>query len=164
MKYLTKIKFIYLIIALTLSTLGNAQISKAEIRATGLTCSMCSNAINKQLQSLQEVENVDIDLNTNTFIVTLKKGNSVTPVVLKQQVEKAGFFVGSLVLSVDSKSLNNYINVEKSKIPNSGKIQIQILDKGFVTDKEFKKLSKKYKEFASYLANNQKDYHFKVIN
>ena len=34
----------------------NAQISKAEIVATGLTCSMCSNAINKQLKSLTEVD------------------------------------------------------------------------------------------------------------
>ncbi len=164
MKYLNNIKYIYLIIALSLITLGNAQISKAEIRATGLTCSMCSNAINKQLQSLQAVENVDIDLNTNTFIVTLKKRNSVTPAVLKEKVEKAGFFVGSLVVSVDSKSLNNYINIEESKIPDADNVQIQILDKGFVTDKEFKKLTKKYKNSASYLANNQKQYHFKVIN
>lgn len=164
MKYSNKINFIFLIVTLFVTTVGNAQISKAEIRATGLTCSMCSNAINKQLESLREVEAVDIDLNTNTFIVTLKQGNSLSPAVFKNQVEKAGFFVGSLVLSVDSKSLNQYINVEKSKIPNSGKVQIQILDKGFVTDKEFKKLSKKYKDSASYLANNQKEYHFKVIN
>ena len=46
-----------------------AQLTKVEIVATGLTCSMCSNAINKQLKTLTDVEKVDIDLNTNTFIV-----------------------------------------------------------------------------------------------
>lgn len=164
MKNINKYHFVYLIVALFVTTLGNAQIAKAEIRATGLTCSMCSNAINKQLESLQDVENVDIDLNTNTFVVTLKQGNSLTPSVFKKQVEKAGFFVGSLVLSVDSKSLNKYINIEDDKIPDTDIIQIQILDKGFVTEKEFKKLSKKYKSSESYLASNEDQYHFKVIN
>jgi hypothetical protein len=47
---------------------SNAQISKVEIRATGLTCSMCSNAIYKQLESIPEVETVETDLNTNTLL------------------------------------------------------------------------------------------------
>ena len=46
---------------------SNAQIVKADIIATGLTCSMCSKSIYKQLTSLPEVESVDTDLNTNTF-------------------------------------------------------------------------------------------------
>jgi copper chaperone CopZ len=64
-----------------------AQISKAEI-ATGLTCSMCSNAINKQLKTLPEVVTVETDLNTNTFTVTLKEGD-LSPKVFKEKV--AGF-------------------------------------------------------------------------
>ncbi len=71
---------------------ANAQISKAEIRATGLTCSMCSNAINKQLKALPEVANITTDLNTNTFTVTLNENTSITPKTFKQSVEKAGFF------------------------------------------------------------------------
>jgi copper chaperone CopZ len=71
---------------------SNAQIIKAEIRATGLTCSMCSNAINKQLKSMLEVANVETDLNTNTFTVTLKEGNDLSPKVFKEKVEKAGFY------------------------------------------------------------------------
>jgi copper chaperone CopZ len=54
-----------------------AQISKAEIIATGLTCSMCSNAINKQLKTLPEVVTVETDLNTNTFTVT-REGNDLS--------------------------------------------------------------------------------------
>jgi copper chaperone CopZ len=63
-----------------------AQISKAEIVATGLTCSMCSNAINKQLKSLAEVDSVVIDLNTNTFVVHLNKESKCQP----RDVERKG--------------------------------------------------------------------------
>jgi copper chaperone CopZ len=67
-----------------------AQISKAEIIATGLTCSMCSNAINKQLKTLPEVVTVETDLNTNTFTVTLKEGNDLSQKYLRKS-GKAGF-------------------------------------------------------------------------
>ena len=92
-------------IILMFSIKSNAQIVKAEIRATGLTCSMCSNAINKQLKSMPEVANVETDLNTNTFTVTLKEGNSLTPKVFKEKVEKAGFFIGSLVLTTKTETI-----------------------------------------------------------
>ncbi|MFN6071294.1 MAG: heavy-metal-associated domain-containing protein, partial [Bacteroidota bacterium] len=49
-----------------------AQVKKAEIIATGLTCSMCSNAIYKQLNTIVGVDSVLTDLNTNTFTVFLK--------------------------------------------------------------------------------------------
>ncbi len=143
---------------------SNAQIVKAEIIATGLTCSMCSNSINKQLKSLAEVESVETDLNTNTFTVVMKPNTNVSPKIFKENVEKAGFFVGSLVLSIDSKSLENFINIEQKEIPMSKEIQVQIVDKGFVTDKEYKKLSKKYKNLETYASNNQDDYHFKILN
>ena len=66
-------------IALLFATISNAQFNKAEIVATGLTCSMCSNAINKQLKSLADVANVEIDLNTNTFTVYMKKNAKISP-------------------------------------------------------------------------------------
>ena len=59
-----KVHIIIASIILMFSLKSNAQIIKAEIRATGLTCSMCSNAINKQLKSMLEVANVETDLNT----------------------------------------------------------------------------------------------------
>ena len=142
----------------------NAQISKAEIRATGLTCSMCSNAINKQLKSLPEVVNVETDLNTNTFTVTLKENSTVSPKTFKENVEKAGFFIGSLVLTSKAISVKNekYIQVENKTI-DSDQVTFQVLDKGYVTDKEFKKLSKSLKKVATYLANNEDDFHIKVL-
>lgn len=141
---------------------GNAQISKAEIVATGLTCSMCSNAINKQLKSMPEVESVSTDLNTNTFTVQLKTNNTLTPKALKNSIEKTGFFIGSLVLTVDLGAVNGqenekvqnqsgtYVFVEKAK-KSSGPMQVQLLNEGFVTKKEFKKSAKMLAKYADVL-------------
>ncbi len=144
---------------------ANAQISKAEIRATGLTCSMCSNAINKQLKALPEVANITTDLNTNTFTVTLNENTSITPQTFKQSVEKAGFFIGSLLLTSKTSSIKNekYIVVD-AKTMDSEEVTYQVLDKGYVTDKEYKKLSKSLKKMGTYLANNEDDFHIKILN
>ena len=154
-----------LALVLLFTTTSNAQISKAEIRATGLTCSMCSNAINKQLKSLSEVENVEIDLNTNTFVVTLSDSNSLQPSVFKEKVEKAGFFIGSLVLTVSPETIKNSSFIVVNDKENTSKaVQIQVLDKGYVTDKEFKKLVKSYKNSTTFNNNNEADFHVKILN
>jgi copper chaperone CopZ len=160
------IKSVLLIVLVTLcSTTSNAQIAKAEIQATGLTCSMCSNAINKQLKSLADVEDVAIDLNTNTFTVTLKDNNSLKPSVFKENVEKAGFFIGSLILTVQPETIANkpYVIVN-GKAGTNKVVQIQVLDKGYVTDKEFKKLAKSYKNSTTYNNNSEADFHVKIVN
>ena len=159
-------KYSVLIALMTLfSITSQAQIAKAEIQATGLTCSMCSNAINKQLKSLAEVENVEIDLNTNTFTVILKENNTLKPSIFKENVEKAGFFIGSLILTVKPETIAEkpYVLVD-GKANTDKTIQVQVLDKGYVTDKTFKKLSKSYKNSTTYNTNSEADFHVKIIN
>ena len=153
----------------------DAQISKAEIVATGLTCSMCSNAINKQLKSLAEVDSVVIDLNTNTFVVHIKKESNASPRILKERVEKAGFFVGSMIVSMSFENLDvtNNFKIEKDGLAMvfvetkaktlNGESQVKIMDKGFVTQKEFKKLSKSLSKYPTYIEGNEDDYHVKVM-
>ena len=159
-----KVHIIIASIILMFSLKSNAQIIKAEIRATGLTCSMCSNAINKQLKSMLEVANVETDLNTNTFTVTLNEGNNLSPKSFKDKVENAGFSIGSLIITAKSETIANgsYIlmNTNSNK---SGDIKFQVLDKGYVTEKEFKKLSKSNKDVATYSANNEEDFHIKIV-
>lgn len=163
-----KINNTYLLVAaviMLISTNTFAQISKAEIRATGLTCSMCSNAINKQLKSLPEVVNVETDLNTNTFTVTLKEGNDLSPKVFKEKVEKAGFFIGSLVVTTKPETITkSYYILVNDKPTNVSEIQFQVVDKGYVTEKEYKKLSKSYKNVETYASDNEDDFHIKILN
>ncbi|HJS00034.1 MAG TPA: heavy metal-associated domain-containing protein [Flavobacterium sp.] len=137
-----------------------AQITKAEIIATGLTCSMCSNAINKQLKTLPEVEKVLIDLNNNTFMVTLKKNTAITPQVLRANIEKAGFFVGSMVLTVqiDNTQKNNngfkntsgtYVLVDSKEDLDKDNIRVKVLNSGFVTKKEYKQSAKMLSKYMT---------------
>lgn len=170
------LKFIIVaILVMTTSIKSYAQIAKAEIIATGLTCSMCSNAINKQLKSLSEVDSVATDLNTNTFTVFLKKDNKIKPRVLKERVEKAGFFVGSMLVTMpldDLKTNDNktfsfdgstfvFLNEENQK--NDGETKFKIYDKGYITQKEHKKLLKTFSKTASYSLETEDDYHIKSI-
>ena len=142
-----------------------AQITKVEIMATGLTCSMCSNAINKQLKTFPEVVKVETDLNTNTFTVTLTEGNTLSPKVFKDKVEKAGFFIGTLVLTAKPETITQspYMLVNDN-VAKGTEIQFQVVDKGYVTEKEFKKLSKSYKNVETYASNNEDDFHIKILN
>ncbi|MFV8321435.1 heavy-metal-associated domain-containing protein [Flavobacterium sp. LS2R12] len=152
-----------------------SQISKAEIVATGLTCSMCSNAINKQLKATVGVDSVSTDLNTNTFTVYFKKESKIMPRVLKEGVEKAGFFIGSLVITMPTESLkiedNKTISFNGStfvllneELKNSkGETKLKIYDKGYVTQKEYKKLLKTFSKTTSYPLDNEDDYHIKTV-
>lgn len=165
MKKINKTYILVASIILMFSLKSNAQIVKAEIRATGLTCSMCSNAINKQLKSMPEVANVETDLNTNTFTVTLNEGNNLSPKSFKDKVENAGFFIGSLIITAKPETItqSTYILVS-DKPDNMNEIQFQVVDKGYVTEKEFKKLSKSYKSVETYASNNEDDFHIKILN
>ena len=103
-------------IVLMFSIKSNAQIVKAEIRATGLTCSMCSNAINKQLKSMPEVINVETDLNTNTFTVELERSSEQMntleikrlPAISEDDV-RAAFGRDDLLVFTEKENLENFL-------------------------------------------------------
>lgn len=160
-------------LVLITSAKSYSQISKAEIMATGLTCSMCSNAINKQLKATVGVDSVSTDLNTNTFTVYFKKESKIMPKVLKEGVEKAGFFIGSLVITVPTESLKmaedktislngfTFVLLDEKLKNSNGETKVRVYDKGYVTQKEHKKLLKTLSKTASYSADNEDDYHIK---
>lgn len=148
-----------------------AQIKKVELTATGLTCSMCSNAISKQLKTISDVESVDIDLNKNLFVVTLKVGSTLTPKIFRDKVEKAGFFIGSMVLYMnfnnqlieDNRQIGNYIFIDIKAQTLNGLAKVKVLDKGYVTTKEYKKLAKIFTKYTSYNSDNKNDFHLKTM-
>ena len=146
--------FTALLSSLFFVTTSNAQITKTTLQASGLTCSMCSNAINKSLQSIDFVEKVEADIKNSSFDITFKPGSKVNIDELKEKVEDAGFFVASLTASVrfNNAELANdthievdgttfhFLNIKDQTI--DGDKTIKILDKGYVTAKAFKQNSK----------------------
>ena len=113
-------KIIFLSVAIALSTMAHAQVNSVSLQASGLTCSMCSNAINKALKTLDFIQKVDADISTYTFIISFKPGSVVTnkPAVIQH---KTFIFLNS-----------------KDQVLN-GVRQVKIIDKGFVSAKEYKK-------------------------
>ena len=83
-------KIFILTVLFFVSIIGNAQVLKAELTATGLTCSMCSKATYKQLISIAEVDKVEPDLNNTAFIIYFKSGSAANISDIKNKVEDAG--------------------------------------------------------------------------
>ena len=146
-------KLLLILFASFLVVTTHAQFTKATLQATGLTCAMCSNAINKSLQKVSFVESVKPDIKNSSFAIVFKKNAEVNIDALKDAVEDAGFSVGSLKLT------GNFIEVKiaadqhvkigndnfhflsvKSQVLN-GEQTITVVDKNFVSEKQFKKYS-----------------------
>lgn len=147
-------KKLFLLVTLVSTVLlSQAQFSKARLQATGLTCAMCSNAINKALQKVSFVESVSSDIKNSAFDIVFKNNAEVDIDVLRKAVEDAGFFVGGLNLTGNFTGLK-IGNDEKVKLGRNslrflevgnqtlnGEKTIRVLNKEYVTAKEFKKYS-----------------------
>lgn len=154
-------KKIIIIALLLLPIITIAQVKKITIQASGLTCSMCSNAINKSLQALPFVEKTIPNIKNSSFDIYLKKEAIYSFDLIKESVEEAGFSVASFYVTIDMNTavaakdqhtlvdgnLFHFINANNQ--PLIGEKKIKIVDKGFVTAKEFK-ANNKYTTLACY--------------
>lgn len=139
------------VIIIFLSFSVHSQVIKVSLQASGLTCSMCSNSINKALNTISFVETTHPDIQTSTFDIFFKQGSNVDFDKLKKEVENAGFAVSNFVatvqfnnvlltgnqpVSVGDKTFR-FINVPDQQL--NGLKRIRVIDKGFVSSKEYKK-------------------------
>ena len=145
------LKTILLFIAIAFSIATNAQVTKVSLQASGLTCSMCSNSIHKALNTLDFVLKVDADIKTYTFEILFKPNSAVDFDMIKKKVENAGFSVSGFdatILFNNLEILNGqpviiedktflFVNMKDQLL--NGVRKVKILDKGFVSSKEFKR-------------------------
>ncbi|HYO20834.1 MAG TPA: heavy-metal-associated domain-containing protein [Flavisolibacter sp.] len=128
-----------------------AQVSKASLQASGLTCSMCSRAVKTALEEVSFVEKVQVDIKNQQYNLSFKQGSAVDFDALNKAVQDAGFSVAALKVtaSVSNTKLEkdehlklgehtfHFLNASNQTI--DGQVTFSIVDKGFVTAKEFKK-------------------------
>ncbi|SRR5579871_1839470 len=147
------IKSSLLFLIIFFPSLTHAQLEKAEFQASGLTCSLCSNAINKALKTIPFIEAVNTDLNKNIFQITFKKNVIIDIDLIKKKVEDAGFSIAKfwiienlhdLKIENDQHALIDgtyfhFMHVKSQTL--NGENRLQIIDKDFVAAKEFKKYS-----------------------
>lgn len=132
---------------------GNAQFSKASLQASGLTCALCTKAINKSLEKLPFVESITVDIKSSTFDIAFRSGNPVDIDAIRKGVEDAGFSVAKLKLTGNFNKVAvkkdthqvidgvNYHFLAAGDGLLDGERQITIVDKNFVGAKEFRKYS-----------------------
>ena len=146
-----RMKKTFFIISIFFALGSNAQVTGVNLQASGLTCSMCSNAINKALKSLDYVEKVQANIKTSSFDILFKAGAKPDFDQLKKKVEDAGFSVAKFTATVHfdrvpvvndnhvvvGDVVYHFLNVNNQTL--NGEKAIRLLDKGFVTAKEFKK-------------------------
>ena len=147
-------KKIFLLIAfLTSLILAQAQFSSATLQASGLTCAMCTKAINKSLEQLSFIESVKPDIQNSAFNIVFKKDVVVDIDRLRKSVEDAGFSVAKLKLltsfnnvpvsndahiTLDNK-VYHFVGVNKQVL--NGNKEITMVEKNFLTAKDYKKYS-----------------------
>ena len=144
-------KKIFLLAAIVFAMAAHAQVTKVSIQASGLTCSLCSNAINKALKSLDFIDKVEPNLKNSTFDVTFKPGSKVDFDKLKNKVEGAGFSVANFSASILFNNVRikpdenvvvgdkvlRFVNVKEQTL--NGIRPVRVVDKGFVPAREYKK-------------------------
>ena len=132
---------------------SEAQFSKASLVASGLTCSMCSRAVKVALEGVPFVKEVTADIKSQEYNIVFKENTDIDFDALKNAVEEAGFSVAKL------KVTGNFSDVEVPKdkhvllngknfhfISNTNKLlngeqTFTIVDKEFLSAKDFKKYS-----------------------
>ena len=134
---------------------ANAQITKAKLVASGLTCSMCSKAIYEALQKVSAIESVKANIKESSYSIVFKKDVVVSPDELKKAVEDAGFFVAKLQLTMNFDNIEvkndehvvaddlylHFLNVQPQTL--NGEKVVTVLDKNFEPAKE-------YRQYAQY--------------
>lgn len=125
-----------------------------ELQATGLTCSMCSNAINKALKQIYFVQEVQTDLKKSIFTISIKDGEVPDFDMIRKKVEDAGFAIGKMTVDINftTQKITNdehtviankafhFLNVKDQTL--NGWQKVQLVDKGFLVSGQEKKWQK----------------------
>lgn len=133
------------------------QISSAELQVTGLTCSMCSQATEKSLRTLEFIAEIKPDLNKNTFMIEFKKDKGVNIDQIKKKVKDAGFSVGNLKavfnfnnIKIDEEgqavvgsNVYKFMNARDKTL--NGPVKATVVDKDFISGSVFKQKAAQYK-------------------
>jgi len=147
-------KKIIAVVVVTFFTVAlQAQFSKATLQASGLTCSMCSKAVKVALEKVPFVQEVKVNIKRQEYTIIFKENNNADFDALKKAVEDAGFSVASFKVTGNFSDVSiqkdkhleldgkNFHFVSSSEKVLNGEQTLTIVDKDFLSVKDFKKFS-----------------------
>ena len=144
-----RILFVLLLVVFGIG--AQAQISKVSLQASGLTCSMCSKAVKTALEEVSFVSKVQVDIKNQQYNLTFKEAAQIDIDALNKAVQDAGFSVAALKVTASLQNTKlekdqhltiggqyfHFLNASGQTV--NGDVTFSLVDKGFVTDKQFKK-------------------------
>jgi copper chaperone CopZ len=143
--------YLFLLASLISHFIYAQEVKKVSIQASGLTCSICSNSIYKALKGLDFVDKIDANIQNSSFEITFKTNSKIDFDKLKSKVEDAGFSVSKFIATINFSKIwvnsNGSVSVGDKTLlftdlkghELNGDKPVQIVDKGFVSTKEYKK-------------------------
>jgi Cu+-exporting ATPase len=69
-----------------------------EMAVGGMTCSMCSNAVQKHVKDIPGVASVSVSLSTNTARIEYEESDACNPEMLKEEIEDIGYTVDDVII------------------------------------------------------------------
>lgn len=146
-------KSVLMLFAFFIGMQANAQFTKASLQASGLTCSMCSKAVKVALEEVSFIEKVQVDIKNQQYNLTFKPDAAISFDALSKAVEDAGFSVASLKVTANVNTVTlekdkhlqigdqyfHFLNAAGKQL--NGATTFSIVDKSFVSAKEYKKWS-----------------------
>jgi len=144
-------KKLFIFLLLSVAITAQAQVKKANLRASGLTCAMCSKAVFKSLSDVPFVEKIQVDIQQSTYEVFFKENMPVNFDALSKAVIDAGFSVDQLKVTSQfngvkvqkgvqvalGNQLLQFINANEQTL--TGEKTFTLIDKSFVSSQQFKK-------------------------
>ena len=136
-----------------LSFTGFSQFSKATLQASGLTCAMCSKAVKVALEKVSFVSEIKVNIKKQEYSIAFKENSNTDFDELKKAVEDAGFSVASLKVTGSFADVNvekdkhlqldgkNFHFINSNARVLNGEQTLTIVDKDFLSAKEYKKFS-----------------------
>tara|TARA_R100000329_G_C7594875_1_gene210904 strand:- start:612 stop:932 length:321 start_codon:yes stop_codon:yes gene_type:complete len=77
-------------------------------KVDGLTCSMCSLNVQKQLEKVYFIENVDANIEEVTYEIQLKKNHYIDFYAIENAITDAGFSINKESVIIDTKNTNDF--------------------------------------------------------
>ena len=144
-------KILIWLLIVVAGTSANAQFTEATLQASGLTCSMCSKAVKGALEKVDFVESVKVNIKEQQYVISFKENSNIEFDALKKAVEDAGFSVAALKIKTHVEQIEvekdkhvtiggkNFHFLNAKKQPLKGDVVFTIVDKDFLSAKEYKK-------------------------
>ena len=76
-------------------------------KVDGLTCSMCSLNVQKQLEKVYFIENVESNIEEVTYEIQLKKNHYIDFYAIEYAIVDAGFSINKESVVIDTKNTND---------------------------------------------------------